>query len=904
MTTRRFGPTAGAGVAVVEQDADKTITPAPTGVNCYVGKLYKGDVGDLNLCPTRKDMLKKVGGYVDGSEVPDAAFDFFAHSNGAGEMIFIRITDGTEVASSITVFGRHLGHGYRYGQDAAPTYTEQSKVPLFTVSARNGGRWGGRKRSLTGEMGDVATDLTETTLDTGLAMTVDEYAGADVVLRGVSKVYEVVSNTAAGVITVKSGSTMATDRAASSAPTQGKYLVRLDSALMTFPTQLAGTRRGLSLVFRNGQENEDDLFGMDVYEDEVLVKSYDNLSMDANSKWYIGNVVDDDGYITITILYNDAVSSLHRPADWYGTGVWSGATVTAQICHVRSVTSSNDDVGWVGDWTMPSAAGFSNRVQRQKIKLTFTSSTAFTVTSAAADGHRNADLGNGTVGTPYTPPNQFTPGFTVFAGAEAWAAADIIYIDVDPFPVDADGVGLLAGWYMFVDDAGAKRSKSRIESNTSNTITLSSAPTAVPDSNTAATNATTPALTFPLALTSLTLTASHYGVVTLDLSAGSPYADRATLLTAINTQWQAETGSTGDIVSAGTAANTVKFAIDDSGDDDNVGYESFMFTTIASNAVGIYGALGDRWRVEAPLELGGGYDGQDPDDADFTAAANVSTSPINRLFGRNKGLVKLATPGITSTTVQRTFLNYAEAKNYQYRVEIPSGTTDDSAVVDYINDTIGRNDFGVVAFPSYAYVPNQQGEGVVLRSLTGAIHGREALVAKNWQGYHKAAAGIDVTLPSVVRLPTGTSLINEELLNPVGVQVIKKARGNYIIWGDRTISLDPAWRWKHQREYMSHVENIFREEFDFIVFAINDKATRQSLVTTFQAFFLPEWQKRALRGEKFQDAVSIKIDDENNTNLTMANGDLNAEIKLRLADTVERFVITMGKAGIFEDLAS
>ena len=58
-----------------------------------------------------------------------------------------------------------------------------------------------------------------------------------------------------------------------------------------------------------------------------------------------------------------------------------------------------------------------------------------------------------------------------------------------------------------------------------------------------------------------------------------------------------------------------------------------------------------------------------------------------------------------------------------------------------------------------------------------------------------------------------------------------------------------------------------------------------------------------MRGDRFEDAVQIKVDDENNTNLTRDAGELHAEITLRLADTVERFVISIGKAGIFESVA-
>ena len=109
--------------------------------------------------------------------------------------------------------------------------------------------------------------------------------------------------------------------------------------------------------------------------------------------------------------------------------------------------------------------------------------------------------------------------------------------------------------------------------------------------------------------------------------------------------------------------------------------------------------------------------------------------------------MKLATPGVTSTLVQKAGLSYAEARNYQYRVEIPANIVDESGAEAYINETIGRNDFGKTSFPSYAFVDDPLSEGLKLVTLTGVIHGREALVAKNYDGYHKVAAGIDVTLP-------------------------------------------------------------------------------------------------------------------------------------------------------------
>ena len=115
--------------------------------------------------------------------------------------------------------------------------------------------------------------------------------------------------------------------------------------------------------------------------------------------------------------------------------------------------------------------------------------------------------------------------------------------------------------------------------------------------------------------------------------------------------------------------------------------------------------------------------------------------------------------------------------------------------------------------------------------------------------------------------------------------------------------MDPNWKWKHQREQMSYYEHNLQENFDWIVFQINDPLTEKPALTSLKVYFLPEWQrKRAIRGDTFEDAAILKIDSEINTDVTRADGDMWAQVKLRLADTVERFNILIGKAGIFESV--
>lgn len=319
------------------------------------------------------------------------------------------------------------------------------------------------------------------------------------------------------------------------------------------------------------------------------------------------------------------------------------------------------------------------------------------------------------------------------------------------------------------------------------------------------------------------------------------------------------------------------------------------------------GAPADEFLVEAPREFEGGRDGNaDIADANYNEQLwDTDNSPFNQLEGQNLGLVKLATPGITATAVQNAGEAYAFAKNHQYRIEIPSATTTDEGADAYVNETIGRSNYAVNIFPSYGYVPDPEGNGegrLKLVSLTGMIHGREARIAADNLGYHKAEAGVNAVLPRIVKLTTGDRKLNQEYLNPRGINVVVKKSGNFVIWGDRVASLDPTWKWKHQREQMSFYEHVLQENFDWIVFAINNTAEQQRALASLQAYFLPEWQKGALDGETFTDAASFKIDNENNTDATKADGDMFADILLRLANVVERFRIRMGKAGIFESV--
>ena len=903
---RRHGPTNGAGSVIIEKEGGKSIQPADTGTKVYVGMMEKGAVGELNDAPNLSDYLRKCGTYFEGSELPEAAFDFYNLSGGAGRLYGIRVTDGNEVAALDHSWSRDSAIGSDYVDRALSS----TKGQLVTITAKNGGRWGGAQAL---RYGDFTTggDLTETTLATNQAMLEDEWAGATLRLFGVtSRTYKVISNDVAGAVTVESDSTMGTDLAGDT-PLNETYALVLDTVERSFTAtgQTAGDRQALSYMWKDGEEDASLYFGLDILIDGSIVRSYPNLSLDTSSKWYIGAVVGEDpdnDYVDVTVDHGGSITPANRPANWWGEYTsFTGSTMGAKVWQA-SYTLTNSLAGYISTLDIPA------KCVRQKLTLTFTDATNFNITSDADFGLELEDgVLSGVVGTPLVSPNDYIPGLSIVVGQELFVAGDTIVIEVIPFPVDlATGDGLLVG-FVYVDAGAGSTVRVQIESNTVDEIVFKNNPTVAPTPAAAIRDQVGvidigTVITFPTASVALDLEIStdDDGYEQIAIIA-AVYADMTALLSALNgavasiPAFFAE--GTADTLGIDPALYTVTAG------NENVGKDSFVHVIASVTAelnitddTYYTGTAGDEFRLQVPTELFGGYDGSDPLDADYLAAFNTATSVINRLRGRNVGLVKIAVPGVTTTAIQKAGLAYAFFRNYQFRVEIPASITSEPSAVGYINDTIGRNDHGVTSWPSYGYVTNPKGAGLVLQTLTGAIHGDEAAVARDYSGYHKAAAGQSVTIPHMIKSPLGEAVPDEEILNPQGINVIKKLKGNFVVWGDRTIALDPAWKWKHQREYMSHIEAILLESYDWLIFEINDEQTQSGLIATFQSFFYPEWQKRALRGATFEEAVGIKIDEENNTNLTRANGDLNAEISLRLADTVERFIITIGKLGIFD----
>lgn len=789
MAQKRIGPTNDAGVVLIEKSPQASVQASMLGSTGYVGILDRGPVGELIICTGKKELLRQTGGYIPDSLLPDVAVDFWDHSEGAGIMFLYRVTDGSEVKSSLTLYDR-----------------KSPRNAVCRFDAHDGGSWGGRREQHVVDLTDPSTDIDETaiTLPLGYIVAKNFWKGATVKVSGANAgqgaLYKIVSNTA-GTIAVRPVLTLAADATAYT-----DYGIATDPEVIITADNLDeyGRNEHLAILVKDGQLSPSTQWGCEVYLNDELVAHWDDLSSDPTSKDYFVEVINRDEsncYVTVTDLWTGAITADVRPANHFGS-VTASTDVVAKVLSLKANQVIVDD-SEAGDNTI-GAFTFGADVIPDTYELEYGlvgTTNVWTLTSLTRQAQHEFPAAHGSVA--YVADNALSIGFTVTESTPSEGEKFTIIV----LPLREDEA--IGGRIFFPDESDAPAAGWYITDNTEGTVTITS----------------------------------------------------------------------GDLTLDGDLSGTVKY------------------------------------RLQYRQEMWGGYDGiADVDETDFLPAYDVNTSPFLETSGGGYGLIKFATPGITelfsggsdskAITVEKAGAAFADAANHQYRYEIPRTTTTDAGAKSRINDTLGRSDYAGACFPAFARVSDPVKSGLLKWvPQVGVIHGREAKTARNWDGYHKVAAGIDVTLPKIKELTTGTRVIDGELLNPVGIQRIIKKQGNFVVWGARVPASNSGWKWKQQRELLSYYEHVLAESFDWIIFAINDPQEQPGAVAALKDFFVKEWRKRAIRGNKFDDACKIKIDAENNTDATRASGDLNAEITLQLADTVERFVITISKAGIFESVA-
>jgi hypothetical protein len=145
------------------------------------------------------------------------------------------------------------------------------------------------------------------------------------------------------------------------------------------------------------------------------------------------------------------------------------------------------------------------------------------------------------------------------------------------------------------------------------------------------------------------------------------------------------------------------------------------------------------------------------------------------------------------------------------------------------------------------------------------------------RGVHKAPA--NEVIRGAISLELNLTKSEHDQLNPSGINCIRAFPGRGIrVWGARTVSSDPAWRYLNVRRLFNFVEESIFEGTQWVVFEPNDQRLWGRVKRTINAFLLRVWRDGALFGATPDQAFFVKCDAENNPPETRDAGQLVVDI--------------------------
>ncbi|MBN2440640.1 MAG: phage tail sheath family protein [Spirochaetales bacterium] len=162
------------------------------------------------------------------------------------------------------------------------------------------------------------------------------------------------------------------------------------------------------------------------------------------------------------------------------------------------------------------------------------------------------------------------------------------------------------------------------------------------------------------------------------------------------------------------------------------------------------------------------------------------------------------------------------------------------------------------------------------------------------KGVHKAPAnenmkGVRDTLVNITDH-------EQEILNPAGVNCIREFPGKgFLLWGARTISRNPAWRFINIRRLFIMIEESLDQALQWAVFEVNNAELKNGIILVVSGFLESLWRRGALAGSTPAEAFYVKCDNENNPLYFTDQGKLITDIGVAPSIPAEYILLQIGK---------
>lgn len=165
------------------------------------------------------------------------------------------------------------------------------------------------------------------------------------------------------------------------------------------------------------------------------------------------------------------------------------------------------------------------------------------------------------------------------------------------------------------------------------------------------------------------------------------------------------------------------------------------------------------------------------------------------------------------------------------------------------------------------------------------------------RGVHKAPA--NVALRGVADLEFAVTKKMIDTLTPRGVNCLldsRQAGRGVRVWGARTISSDPEWKYVPVCRLALYINESLFEGTQWVVFEPNGEPLWAKVQSAISAFLFELWRSGALAGAKPEEAFFVKCDRTTMTVNDIANGRLVCQVGFAPLKPAEFIILSIDQA--------
>lgn len=162
------------------------------------------------------------------------------------------------------------------------------------------------------------------------------------------------------------------------------------------------------------------------------------------------------------------------------------------------------------------------------------------------------------------------------------------------------------------------------------------------------------------------------------------------------------------------------------------------------------------------------------------------------------------------------------------------------------------------------------------------------------RGVYKAPA--NEVVRGALRFELEVNAAQQAILNPLGVNCLRyfAGRGNRV-WGARTATSDPEWKYVNVRRYFNYLERSIDRGTQWAVFEPNGERLWANVRQTVSDFLFNEWASGALLGSSAKEAFFVRCDRSTMTQNDLDNGRLVCLIGVAALKPAEFVIFRIGQ---------